>query len=208
MKDLDAGAVDLLLILGGNPVFNAPVELGMRDRLRKARLRVHLSLYEDETSELCQWQPAGSALPGSVGRCARLRWHGHHPAAAHPAALRRPLGATQILQMLTERRRRNGYEIVQGLLGRRSTRARDFEAWWRRAVHDGVVRRYGAARQDARAARRSHPRARRGARTWAGKLEVIFRPDPTIYDGRFANNGWLQELPKPITKLTWDNAAI
>ena len=42
----------------------------------------------------------------------------------------------------------------------------------------------------------------------AGKLEVIFRPDPAIYDGRFANNGWLQELPKPITKLTWDNAGI
>ena len=45
-------------------------------------------------------------------------------------------------------------------------------------------------------------------RRMEGKLEVIFRPDPTIYDGRFANNGWLQELPKPITKLTWDNAAI
>ena len=50
--------------------------------------------------------------------------------------------------------------------------------------------------------------ARAGAKKLGGKLEVIFRPDPTIYDGRFANNGWLQELPKPITKLTWDNAAI
>src|SRR6202043_3825589 len=47
-----------------------------------------------------------------------------------------------------------------------------------------------------------------GGKPAAGKLEVIFRPDPTIYDGRFANNGWLQELPKPITKLTWDNAAF
>ena len=55
VKDLDAGAVDLLLILGGNPVYNAPVELGLRDRMKKAKLRIHLDLYEDETSELCQW---------------------------------------------------------------------------------------------------------------------------------------------------------
>src|SRR5207253_7128683 len=83
----------------------------------------------------------------------------------------------------------------------------DFEAWWRRAVHDGVV-------PDTAATARTP--AIRGAalattvqpRRLEGKLEVIFRPDPTIYDGRFANNGWLQELPKPITKLTWDNAAI
>src|SRR6185369_4584973 len=56
VKDLDAGAVDLLLVLGGNPVFTAPVELGMRSRIGKAKVRVHLSMYNDETSELCQWQ--------------------------------------------------------------------------------------------------------------------------------------------------------
>ena len=55
VKDLDAGAVDVLLILGGNPAYNAPVELGMRDRIKKAKLRIHHGLYEDETSEVCQW---------------------------------------------------------------------------------------------------------------------------------------------------------
>ena len=82
VKDLDAGAVDLLLILGGNPVFNAPVELGMRDRIQKARMRVHLSLYEDETSAVVPVAPARSALSGNLGRCAGLRRHGVHPAAA------------------------------------------------------------------------------------------------------------------------------
>src|SRR5205823_1037984 len=55
VKDLDAGAVEILLILGGNPAFTAPVELGMRDRLKKAKLRIRLGLYDDETSEVCQW---------------------------------------------------------------------------------------------------------------------------------------------------------
>ena len=41
-----------------------------------------------------------------------------------------------------------------------------------------------------------------------GTLEFLYRPDPTILDGRFANNGWLQETPKPLTKLTWDNVVI
>ena len=107
VKDLDAGAVDLLLILGGNPAYNAPVELGMRDRLKKAKLRIHLGLYEDETSELCQWhlpmthyletwsdcrahdgtvtimQPLIAPLYArQVG--ARSADHAHRPAGAHP----------------------------------------------------------------------------------------------------------------------------
>src|SRR5206468_4178592 len=83
----------------------------------------------------------------------------------------------------------------------------DFEGWWRRAVHDGIVPNTALPAKTPAiqgASLTAHPQQRR----LEGKLEVIFRPDPSIYDGRFANNGWLQELPKPITKLTWDNAAI
>ena len=72
VKDLDAGAVDLLLILGGNPAFNAPVELGMRDRLRRPSVRAHLSLYDNETSRGVPVAFAGNALSGNVGRRARL----------------------------------------------------------------------------------------------------------------------------------------
>src|SRR5690349_5969114 len=108
--------------------------------------------------------------------------------------------------MLLEDPQRSSYEIVKGYWNRQHTGA-DFDSWWRRAVHDGVVPNTAAAAKT--------PAIHGGAlatpaqhRRLDGKLEVIFRPDPTIYDGRFANNGWLQELPKPITKLTWDNAAI
>ena len=81
----------------------------------------------------------------------------------------------------------------------------DFEAFWRKSLHDGWVEGTAYAPKSVitrRQHRRSLPR-RRSAKS----LEINFRRDPSIYDGQFANNGWLQELPKPMTKLTWDNAA-
>ena len=205
VKDLDAGAVELLLILGGNPAFNAPVELGMRDRLAKAAMRVHLNQYENETSAVCQWH-----LPETHF----LETWGDARAFDGTVTIQQPLiqplydgrSANQILQLFTDSPETSAYQIVRQYWAAQHKEA-DFEAWWRRAVHDGVVP--GTA-LPAKApaihgeAISEHPRRHR----LAGKLEVIFRPDPTIYDGRFANNGWLQELPKPISKLTWDNAAI
>src|SRR5258708_6643716 len=114
--------------------------------------------------------------------------------------------AMQLLQSLTDQPERTPYEIVKSYWNSQHSGA-DFEAWWRRAVHDGTVP--GTALPvKAVTVRGDALSARAGPRKLGGKLEVIFRPDPTIYDGRFANNGWLQELPKPITKLTWDNAAF
>ena len=70
----------------------------------------------------------------------------------------------------------------------------------------GAAAQAGQARARFRGTTRSEhlrrPRQRRG------QLEIVLRPDPSIWDGQFANNGWLQELPKPLTKLTWDNAAL
>ena len=205
VKDLEAGRVDLLLILGGNPAFDAPVEWGMRDQIAKARIRVHLSLYDNETSELCQWHlPAAHYLEA---------W-GDARAFDGTVTIQQPLiqplyngrSAIEILQMLTDQPERRAYDLVKAYWAAQHTGA-DFEAWWRKSVCDGVVP--GTAFEPRtpaiRGAAITSPAAKQRL---AGKLEVIFRPDPTIYDGRFANNGWLQELPKPITKLTWDNACI
>ena len=96
----------------------------------------------------------------------------------------------------------SGLEIVRGYWSRQRPGA-NFDAFWRRAVHDGVV-------PDTALPPRT-PAIRFG---WSstpprpGGLEIVFRPDPAIHDGRYANLGWLQEMPKPVTKLTWDNAAI
>ena len=205
VKDLDAGAVDLLLILGGNPVFNAPVELGLGDRIKKARLRVHLSLYEDETSLLCQWR-----LPEAH----YLEAWGDARAFDGSVTIQQPLiqplyagrSAVEIVQMLTDQPERDGRQVVREYWAAQRPGA-GFEDWWRRSIHDGVVA--GTAFPPKTfALRGENIRANGQSPKLGGKLEVVFRPDPTIYDGRFANNGWLQELPKPVTKLTWDNAAL
>ncbi|MGD0498377.1 MAG: TAT-variant-translocated molybdopterin oxidoreductase [Bryobacteraceae bacterium] len=210
VNDLDSGAVDLLLILGGNPVFNAPVEMGFGDRVKKARARAHVSLYDDETSAVCQWR-----LPETH----YLEAWGDARTFDGTVTIQQPLiqplydcrSACETLQMFMEQPVMQGHDVVKGYW---ATEGRpggpphsDFEAWWRRAAHDGVVAGTALpAKTPTLHGEKIVGRAR--APRLGGTLEVLFRPDPTIYDGRFANNGWLQELPKPITKLTWDNAAI
>ncbi len=205
VKDLEAGQVELLLILGGNPAFNAPVEWGMRDQIAKAKLRVHLSLYDNETSEFCQWR-----LPETH----YLEVWGDARAFDGTASIQQPLiqplydgrSISEILQMLTDQPQRRSYEIVKTYWGSQHTGA-DFDNWWRKSVHDGLVANTALPTRtpEVHGGAISSPGAQKPL---GGKLEVVFRPDPTIYDGRFANNAWLQELPKPITKLTWDNAVI
>ena len=146
VKDLDAGAVDVLLILGGNPVFNAPVELGMRDRMQKAQLRIHLGLYEDETSEVCQWH-----LPETHF----LETWSDARAFDGTATIMQPLiqplyggrSAHEVLHDAHRRRRRSsGYEIVKGYWSAGSTRARISRrggasgARWRGAGHGAAAR--------------------------------------------------------------------
>jgi molybdopterin-containing oxidoreductase family iron-sulfur binding subunit len=205
VKDLDAGAVDLLLILGGNPAFNAPVEFGMRDRLKKARLRIRLGLYDDETSEVCQWQlpethfletwSDARAFDGTVTIMQPLIQPLYNGRSMH-----------QLLQMVTDQPEMSPLDIVKGYWSRQRGGA-DFEAWWRKSVHDGLIAGSALATKSP-AIRAEAIRAHGGTPKLGGAFEVVFRPDPAIYDGRFANNGWLQEFPKPINKLTWDNAAF
>jgi molybdopterin-containing oxidoreductase family iron-sulfur binding subunit len=82
-----------------------------------------------------------------------------------------------------------------------------FERTWRRWLHDGYIAGSAFGPSSSPPASPAQPAPPASAGPIAG-IEVNFRRDPTIYDGRFANNGWLQELPKPVTKLTWDNAAL
>jgi MoCo/4Fe-4S cofactor protein with predicted Tat translocation signal len=203
VNDMAAGRVDTLLVLDSNPVYTAPADMRFADRLGKVRLRVHLGLYQDETASLCHWQiPMAHFLEAwSDGR-----------AADGTVTLVQPLiaplyggrSAHELLAALTSQAGQSGYEIVRAYWQRRSgLQGADFEKFWRKALHDGLVPGTQAAARPLVA--RVPPL---GPRPPATGLEIAFRPDPSVFDGRFANNGWLQELPKPSSKLTWDNAAF
>ena len=202
VADMAAGRVSTLVILGGNPVYSAPADLEFGRRLENVRRRIHLSLYSDETSQACQW---------NIPEAHFLEAWSDARAFDGTASIVQPLIAPlyngrsvhEVLAAFTGAPEVSGYDLVRGYW--KSRMGTDFEGAWRRALHDGVIA--GTASPEKPVSVRGIPAsALRGAREEG--LEIVFRTDPKLYDGRFANNGWLQELPDPITRLTWDNAAL
>ncbi len=201
--DLDDGGVELVLILGGNPVFTAPADLRFGERLRRVPMAVHLGTYDDETAELCRWH-VNEAHP--LEAWSDLRAHDGTVSIVQPliAPLYGGRSAHELLAALSDVPDRSSYDLVRehwmGKLGP------DFEKTWRRALHDGLVA--GSALPARPVSLRPDWDRPATPATEATGVEVVFRPDPYVIDGRFANNGWLLELPRPITKLCWDNAAL
>jgi molybdopterin-containing oxidoreductase family iron-sulfur binding subunit len=204
VNDMASDAVELLVILGGNPVYDAPADLRFEQQMSRVATRVHLSLYEDETSRWCHWHiPEAHYLES----WSDARAYDGTVTIIQPliAPLYRGSTAHELLAMLLDDAALTSYEIVRNYW-REPSGAADFEAFWRRALHDGLVA--GSALPSRGVALRALPPSDEAEPRPSGAagLDIIFRPDPTIWDGRFANNGWLQELPKPLTTLTWDNA--
>jgi molybdopterin-containing oxidoreductase family iron-sulfur binding subunit len=204
VAEMASGQVALLLILGGNPVYSAPVDLKFGEAMDKVPVRIHLGLYEDETAERCHWHiPEAHSLESwSDARAFDGSVTILQPLIAPLYAGAK--SAHDVLTAFTKRQERSGHDIVKDYWKAKAP-AGDFERWWQRALHDGVVA--GSALPDKTVTARIGDWARAGKSATQG-LEIVFRPDPSIHDGRYANNGWLQELPKALTKLTWDNAAL
>jgi molybdopterin-containing oxidoreductase family iron-sulfur binding subunit len=200
--EMNAGKVDLLVILGGNPVFTVPADLAFAAAMNKVELRVQLSPYEDETTEFCQWHiPESHALEA----WSDTRAYDGTVSIVQPliAPLYETKSAHEVLAAFGGQPGRSSYELVRAYW-QAEHKGADFETFWRRSVHDGFVASTAfAAKPVALKSTALPPAPPPGAGT-----EIVFRPDPTIYDGRFANNGWLQELPKPILRTTWDNVAL
>lgn len=206
VQDMNAGAVDMLLILDGNPVFTAPVDLDFSGALAKVGLRVQLSLYEDETSAFCHWHiPAthyleswsdARAFDGTISIMQPLIAPLYGGKSAH-----------ELLAVLHGQPGLTSYDMVRDHW-KAQQNSSDFEKFWQTSLHDGVIADTALPpKQVALKNERFDPQSAIRNPQSSG-LEIIFRPDPNVGDGRFANNGWLQELPKPLTKLTWDNAAL
>jgi molybdopterin-containing oxidoreductase family iron-sulfur binding subunit len=204
-RSMSAGEVEVLLILGGNPAYTAPADSGFAAAVKRVKFKVRLGLHEDETSALCEWH-----LPQSH----ELEAWGDVLGTDGTATIQQPLiaplypacqSAVELVAALMRHPMSVGREIVRETWKSRVPAGKDFETYWQTAVHAGVVE------GTATAAEKVEPKGELGrppAPPSDEGLEFIFRPDPTVWDGRFTNNGWLQELPKPLTKLTWDNAAL
>jgi molybdopterin-containing oxidoreductase family iron-sulfur binding subunit len=204
--DLESGQVELLVILGANPAYTAPADLNFAERLRKmpAGSRVHLGQYQDETAVLCDWH---------IPEAHYLESWSDTRAFDGTASIVQPLitplyngrSAHELLGLFAESNSQLPLEIVRDYW-RERRKGGDFEAFWRRSLREGVVPDSAFAKQTV-SLREDWHKQTEGSLPSVG-MEINFRADPTLYDGRFANNGWLQELPKPILRLTWDNAAI
>jgi MoCo/4Fe-4S cofactor protein with predicted Tat translocation signal len=205
VADMRAGKVDMLFILGGNPAYDAPADLGFADALKNTNIpmRVHLGLYQDETAELCQWH---------VNEAHYLESWGDARAYDGTVSIVQPLiaplyggkSADELTALLAGQAEATGHEIVQSYWQKQHPGA-DFEAFWRKSLHDGWIE--GTAFTPKAVALKSatfpvppisDPKS----------IEINFRRDPCVYDGCFSNNGWLQELPKPMSKMTWDNPVL
>ena len=201
-EDIRAGKVDLLLILGGNPAYDAPAELEFASALKSnaVNLKVYLGSHRNETAELCQWHvPEAHYLES----WSDARAYDGTVSIVQP--LIEPLyggkSAHEIITILAGQSGLTGHDLVQQYWQRQHAGA-DFDAFWRKSLHDGWVSNTALAPKSAYMKVGSLPAVQATA---SKAIELNFRRDPSIYDGRFANNGWLQELPKPLTKLTWDN---
>ncbi len=200
---MNAGKVDVLFVLGGNPAYTAPADSGFTSGLKKVKLSARLGLYDDETSALCTWQ---------VPEAHELEAWGDVRGRDGTVTIQQPLiaplydgqSAVELVAALLRHPNRTGYEIVRDTWREKTPEGKNFDDFWNASVHAGVVE--GTALK-AVAAEAKGDLGKAPAALSSEGMEVVFRPDPTVWDGRFNNNGWLQELPKPITKLTWDNAA-
>ncbi|HXY77831.1 MAG TPA: TAT-variant-translocated molybdopterin oxidoreductase [Candidatus Acidoferrales bacterium] len=205
VSDMRAGNVDLLVIMGGNPAYDAPADLGFADCLKSSQvaLRIYHGLYQNETAELCHW---------SVNEAHYLEAWSDGRAYDGTVSLVQPLiaplyagkSAHEMLSALAGAPDAPGYDIVRAFWQKQHA-GPEFEEWWRKTLNDGFIE--GSA-YTPKAVSLKLPSLPAAAPADANSLEVNLRRDPSVYDGQFSNNGWLQELPKPMSKLTWDNAVL
>jgi len=206
VADVQAGKVDLLIILGGNPAYDAPADLSFAELLKnnKVPLRVHHGLYQDETAELCQWHVPATHELESWGDA---RSYDGTVSIIQPliAPLYNGKSAVEFLALLSGQADATGYELVRAYWQKQHTGA-DFEEFWRKSLHNGWIEGSALPSKQMLAKVINEPTGFENIDVVGSSIELNIRRDPTIYDGQFSNNGWLQELPKPMSKLTWDNA--
>jgi molybdopterin-containing oxidoreductase family iron-sulfur binding subunit len=199
--EMRADKVDTLVVLNANPVYDAPSDLEFLEAFNRVALRVHLGLYQDETARYCHWHLNGTHFLEQWGD---TRTFDGTVSFVQPliAPLYGGHSESELIEFLTNENEATSYELTQRYWQGQKAGA-EFKSWWERSLHDGFVAGSAFAAK-AVSAKNALP----AATAASGGLEIIFRRDATVYDGRFANNGWLQETPKPMTQVCWDNPVL
>ncbi|MEE2658150.1 MAG: TAT-variant-translocated molybdopterin oxidoreductase [Candidatus Latescibacterota bacterium] len=208
VDDMNAGEVEALVILGVNPVYEAPSDVNFASALDKVDFRVQLSSHQDETSKLSHWHVPEShylegwsdvrSFDGTATIVQPLIQPLYNSRSAHDLlAVLGGQGGKPVLDIVKETWSNNG------ALG-----SGDFDRNWQIALHNGLVDGTRGEAQRVSLQSLSLPSEFGQPLDAEEATEVLLRPDAYLGTGRNANNGWLQETPRPITKLTWDNAAL
>jgi len=199
---MTGGNVQALLIVGGNPVYSAPADLAFAEALARVPVSAHLSMYQDETSARTVWH---------IPQTHELETWSDARAFNGTATIMQPLidpfyggiSAHEVLAALVGDTASTPFDLVRATY---EGQAEDFESFWRQTVYQGTVA--WTALEPRELELQADALQGVGPAPASDGLEVAFRLDPNVLDGRYSNNGWLQELPKPFSKLTWDNAAL
>jgi molybdopterin-containing oxidoreductase family iron-sulfur binding subunit len=205
VADMNAGKVNWLVVLGVNPLYSAPADLNFADAFNKVPVTAHLGTHRDETGfvstyhinsahYLESWSDA-RAYDGTISIIQPMIAPLYDGKSSH-----------DVFQALLDNPQASGFDVVSAnaktYIGTKN--GGDFAAGWRKALHDGWVE--GTAFTAKSVTPKAAPAAPAPAST--SGYEISFKPDTSLYDGRYANVGWLQELAKQVTSMSWDNAAM
>lgn len=202
--------VETLIIIGGNPAYDTPTNWKVSDAIRKIPNTVHLTNFANDTSVLCNWQ---------INRTHYLEQWGDVRAVDGTAGIIQPLIAPlydgkaeiELWSLLATGENARGYDIVRETWNDLIRRG-NFDKEWNKVLHDGLLVGSEAEIKTPRLSRNEINIINRDSFTeiipTKESLEINLYLSPALYDGRYAENGWMQELPDPVTKLTWDNAAL
>lgn len=209
-KKIGNGEVDSLLILGDNPVAAAPGDVDFATDIGKVDNTIYLGLYDDETGSLCDWSvPQSHPLESWGDTVDALGNYGVCQPNILPLLGGRAI--VEVIAALLGETENEGSKIVRRTADAIAGSSLS-ERQWRQLLHDGYSKELTAGSGElsvsgeAKELTADVPQPMVEVNKDA--MEVIFTPADGLYDGRFANNGWLQELPQSITKMTWDNAAV
>jgi len=211
-RDLNAGQIDTLVILGGNPALTAPADLKWAEAQSKAKSVIHLGYYEDETYAASPDKTLSIPLNHYLESWGDARTSDGTLVPVQPliAPLFDGLSEIEVLARLGGSAATKGHDLARETF-RAFAGAGNFEEAWKKFLHDGYLPGAAPKGSDAPVVANlinTSFAAATPVTLSKDSLEVVFHRDHKMDDGRWSNNGWLQEFPDPITKITWDNVVL